>query len=353
MSENNTTRRAWGGKGQRKGLRTSLTRRARKRESRYRRLRRFQSVKRDMSAALGRVLEMTGEGQWQKLRTRIEDCAQFLTVHRCTGCGYASRWGGYRECGVKVCPFAQKKRSENQHRKIQLLMGAMKEPRFLTLTVKHAAEDPLRETLAKLKGAWAKLRRRRAFGSRVRGGVSTLEIQWHETNGWHPHLHVIYDGEFIDQTELAALWLDVTGDSFIVDVRAVDSKAVSEVSKYLAKPDTFLYQRERVGGEYVVVRDDQGKPVPLPVPTQTALIYEFLTATKGLRTMSTFGDLHGQLADLEAEAEALAEPQVCPSCEAIDTLEPEQMPVAAALALFDQQEALELRIRGPPGSRAA
>ena len=70
----------------------------------------------------------------------------------------------------------------------------------------------------------------------MNGGAAFLEVK--KVNGWHPHLHVIVQGNWMDHKELSKAWLKATGDSSIVDIRFVkDSlKTAHYVAKYASKP---------------------------------------------------------------------------------------------------------------------
>ena len=64
-----------------------------------------------------------------------------------------------------------------------------------------------------------------------------------KTGEWHPHVHMfaLLD-TWIDQEHLSETWHEITGDSFIVDIRRVKkdkqygySNAAAEVCKYALK----------------------------------------------------------------------------------------------------------------------
>ena len=109
--------------------------------------------------------------------------------------------------------------------------------RFVTLTLKHRNE-PLADQIKRLYMSFRKLRAMKFWKTSQRGGAAMLEVKWiAKTRMWHPHLHVITEGDWIDKYELSRGWLQATGDSPIVDIRALpDSKAVAHyVCKYVAK----------------------------------------------------------------------------------------------------------------------
>lgn len=110
--------------------------------------------------------------------------------------------------------------------------------RFVTLTLRSTTE-PLSHTIDRLYAAFNRLKRTRFWKKKVRGGVAFLEITRNErTRYWHPHLHLITNGQYIETGLLSHAWHAATGDSHIIDVRLVrDSiKAVQYVTKYASKP---------------------------------------------------------------------------------------------------------------------
>jgi len=139
--------------------------------------------------------------------------------------------------------------------------------RFITLTLK-SRDEPLNLQLDRAFAWFAKLRAHKAWKTRVRGGIFFLEVtQNQRTRMWHPHLHVLVEGDYFPQKLLSETWLAITGDSFIVDVRSVKSAAVaaSYVAKYAAK------------GVSKLVLDDQDHFV------------EAIQALHGRRTFNAFG----------------------------------------------------------------
>ena len=109
--------------------------------------------------------------------------------------------------------------------------------RFLTLTIRHHREQ-LRPLLNRLLTAFRKLRQTAHWRDRVDGGVSILELTYNpDGNGWHPHLHCILAGRYMDVVLLRRAWLSITGDSTGVDISLIRSKhgAIEYVCKYSTK----------------------------------------------------------------------------------------------------------------------
>jgi Replication protein len=117
-------------------------------------------------------------------------------------------------------------------------------PFLVTLTVKDGPD--LSERFQHLFKAqhelWKrKLRGRGSVLDGVTGAVWSYEVKRGSGSGtWHPHLHMIALAETMpDQVELSAEWHNITGDSFIVDVRPISQQdpvsGFVEVFKYAVK----------------------------------------------------------------------------------------------------------------------
>lgn len=111
------------------------------------------------------------------------------------------------------------------------------ELRFLTLTLKHS-DAPLRDQLDRLYESFRKLRARRFWAKHVLGGMSFVEVKWMpQTKEWHPHLHCLLQGKFLPHELVKTAWLEITGDSYIVDIRYIANveTACGYVAKYTTK----------------------------------------------------------------------------------------------------------------------
>jgi hypothetical protein len=143
--------------------------------------------------------------------------------------------------------------------------------RFITLTLQHS-DTPLADQIKHLYHSFSRLRAMKCWTSTQRGGSCSLEVKWKfENRRWHPHLHIISHGTYLDKHDLSNAWKKATGGSYIVDIRVLkDAKeAAFYVGKYVSK------------GTNAEVWSD-------PDANQ-----EWITATKGLRTCLTWGDWRG------------------------------------------------------------
>jgi hypothetical protein len=109
---------------------------------------------------------------------------------------------------------------------------------FLTLTMKNTAT--YEGGLSKMKKNFVKFKRNKSFKEHIKGYVGQFDSTFNpKTNDFHIHLHlIVLRGKFWSQSDISDAWREVTGDSFIVDIREVKNihKGVKELCKYIVKP---------------------------------------------------------------------------------------------------------------------
>lgn len=143
--------------------------------------------------------------------------------------------------------------------------------RFITLTTR-GTDQPLAVRLNKLYADFRRLRALLHSRKKISGGVAFLEISRNPiTKQWHPHLHIIAAGTFIPQAWLRDRWLEITGDSYIVDVRLIRDR--SEAAQYITK--------------YAA------KTLSAKVWNDHNALCEAITALSGRRAFNVFGDWTG------------------------------------------------------------
>ncbi len=115
-------------------------------------------------------------------------------------------------------------------------------PYMVTFTVKNG--DDLKERMQHLRKSLQFLHKRRhrprdvSEVKKAQAGVWSFEVT-NKGNGWHPHCHAVWlCSSEPDQDALRQEWKDITGDSFMVDVRPFTGEPVEafcEVFKYAVK----------------------------------------------------------------------------------------------------------------------
>jgi len=141
-------------------------------------------------------------------------------------------------CKSRFCPFCQRQRGKDLAAKIERLILLMENPRTIVLTVK-SEELPLKEHFHKLSKWFAQLRKHPDVKKHIINGVYTREATVNKRTGkFHPHLHIIYDGDYLAQKQLRRIWHTITGGSDIVWIQAVKNplKMARELATYVIKP---------------------------------------------------------------------------------------------------------------------
>ena len=165
----------------------------------------------------------------------------------------------FNSCGQHLlCPFCAAIRASRSIQKYServdevLRKKRSLKPVLITFTVLNGEDLEERalhlmksfRTLIKRRQDW--LKKGRGFNEfcKIDGAMYSYENTYNEKTGqWHPHIHMFALLEdWIDQESLCETWHEITGDSFIVDVRRVRkdkqfgySKAAAEVCKYALK----------------------------------------------------------------------------------------------------------------------
>lgn len=200
-------------------------------------------------------------------------------------------------CQHRLCPTCSRRRGVQAADRVAGLVRRMNAPRFLTLTL-AASDAPLSEQIDRLLACFRQLRRLKAWGDHVRGGVATIECTFNASTGcWHPHIHAIVDGTFLPQPKLKSAWLKVTGDSYIVDVRKVHD--ARQAARYVA---SYMTKHGAVAGW----------------PMER--IREYATGMFGRRMLQTFGSCHGIETDKKPEPDAPSTLEPVASAQEIEAL---------------------------------
>lgn len=191
----------------------------------------------------------------------LSSCANYLVFHDYFTVGQKKLVKAHTCKQHLLCPFCAARRSAKQMaRYVDRISQVMEEtpdlkPIMITLTVKNGSD--LAERFAHLQKAFQRLvERRRDYLKKGRGrtefrklhgALYSFEFTHSPENGWHPHVHMVaLASDWIDRQELSREWQEVTGDSFIVDVRRITSRStehadsdlmagLAEVLKYALK----------------------------------------------------------------------------------------------------------------------
>jgi hypothetical protein len=177
---------------------------------------------------------------------RMKQCC---SLFRHTTCGQHTikSYPTFR-CKKLYCPDCAPERATRLGNQTEAkIREVMKETKgrlcFLTLTVKNTAT--YEGGLVKLKKDFAKFKRQKSFKENVKGYFGGFDYTFNsKTNDFHVHLHLVIlrGSKRWEQSDISKAWHEVTGDSFIVDIRKVKNihKGVKELCKYVVKPSDLL-----------------------------------------------------------------------------------------------------------------
>lgn len=223
------------------------------------------------------ALASVPDAPWRSRVSRFVGCC----ANPCAGLTSAGAVGAvWFRCRDRLCATCARARSRQTAARVATAIRHADSLRFLTFTLR-SSDEPLKDQLDRLYASLRQLRRTAEWKRHVHGGIATVEITRNAKTGlWHPHLHVLADGKYWPQGSLSAAWNAITGDSPVVDIRAVRSRknAAQYVAKYAAKPLDM-------------------RTWPLDA------IAELAAALHRRRMVLTFGSLHGHGIDQDDEPE--------------------------------------------------
>jgi plasmid rolling circle replication initiator protein Rep len=164
-------------------------------------------------------------------------------------------------CKKMFCPDCASERAARLSRQTEMKIGEVMKTTpgrlcFLTLTAKNSRT--LETGLKDLKRSFAAFKRKKAFKAHIKGYVGGFEYTYNaKTNDFHVHLHlIVLRGKFWNQSDISDTWREVTGDSFIVDIREVKDvhKGVKELCKYIVKSTDLMKMPDEKFREVTEIR---------------------------------------------------------------------------------------------------
>ena len=193
-----------------------------------------------------------------KSAQKLQGCGNFLLFKNFYTIDQ-TKLAKFHVCGQHLlCPFCAGIRASKSIQKYsERIDEVLKKNRklkvaLLTLTVKNGsdlgerANHLLKSFRTLIKRRQDYLKKGRGFNEfcKIDGAMYSYENTYNEKTGeWHPHVHMlVLLNDWIDQEALGETWHEITGDSYIVDVRKVKkskelgyAKAAAEVCKYALK----------------------------------------------------------------------------------------------------------------------
>lgn len=181
-------------------------------------------------------------------------------------------------CKLRWCPICRDVSRMIVTKAVDEWLVVQKFPKMITLTLKHN-DDDLSVQINHLYKSFQKLRTRAYFQRLITGGVWFFQLKFNkDSQQWHPHIHCLVAGKYLPHARLKSLWLKITGDSNVVDIRPVkDLQGCSnEVARYATSPADitavdltraleiyYATKHRRICGSWGSARSLVLKPTPL------------------------------------------------------------------------------------------
>jgi hypothetical protein len=180
-----------------------------------------------------------------KAALRMKQCCSLFKVTTC-GTHTVKCYPTFR-CKKLICPDCASERAARLSRQTEAKIREVMKTNsgrlcLLTLTIKNTPTYD--GGLSKLKKDFAKFKRKKEFKQHIKGYFGAFECTCNSKTGdFHVHLHlIVLRGKFWNQSDISDTWREVTGDSFIVDIREIKDvhKGVKEVCKYIVKSTDLM-----------------------------------------------------------------------------------------------------------------
>lgn len=179
--------------------------------------------------------------QTKKHKHLVKRVAECHRSFRHKVCGNNHQWAQpAKSCNCRLCPHDQRKRSLRlSHRWSEFLMKRH-DLRYVVFSERNSAD--LHEGITSLYSAWKRLRASGLWKQAAEGSIAVLEVTYNrEEKTWHPHLNVLFEGDYIPFEALRQEWSEATRHrgqtSFI---KKADTGTVRELLKYVTKLSDFV-----------------------------------------------------------------------------------------------------------------
>lgn len=187
-----------------------------------------------------RLYETIDQSQGTEKASRMSDCRTSAWFVRNTLTGEVQIASS--SCKLRWCPLCAKARAAYLSHEVAAWLRSKNFPKFVTLTLKHS-NAPLADQVNYLYACFRQLRRHREIVKSFHGGIWFFQIKFEKNSGeWHPHIHIVVQGRYFPKRRLAAIWLKITKNSNIVDIRPCrdPKRAANDIARYASRPGNLI-----------------------------------------------------------------------------------------------------------------
>lgn len=198
-------------------------------------------------------------------------------------------------CGYRWCLVCNRIRIARAITRYAPIVAGWSDAQFVTLTLPNVPGFALADTIGEMLEAFTSCKRaiKRTHGLQFRA-IRKIEVTHNpDRNDFHPHLHVIVDGE-IEARALVALWLDRVPGAVAAaqDVRPVTDGTLLEAFKYFTEVISKGTKRRVDPASLAVIFEAmQGRrvwqPVGFTIPSEDLTDPEALTGLDAVNKASS------------------------------------------------------------------
>jgi Replication protein len=232
------------------------------------------------------------------LAEKVENCH---SKYRRKECDQGHRWAApgkaHNSCSVRLCPHCAHRKATKKAMTVQKFLIGRQGARYVVLSERNCKN--LAQGIRSLYQAWTSLRRSVCWKEKVKGAIVVLEVTYNKKHRtWHPHLNVLFEGEYFPFELLKQAWVKATnGRGRQVYIKAADTGTAFELIKYTLKVAEL--KDSPMGKVYEILLADP------------AALDEFLSATYGCRLIRTYGTFRKMKVEDDDEE---VDNDICPDC---------------------------------------
>lgn len=180
-------------------------------------------------------------GMLRRQADRYETCGLEYATIECKECRIS--FLGPKRCESRICLTCARKYSSKVRQRQQELIGKFqltKTKRYAMLTLTKKTHPGYKPTTSDVKELFKNARKLITHFWPKRLGCGAFAVLEQGAN-FNLHIHVLLYGHFVHQPIISDYWNKLTGDSPVVDIRAVKNPRhkINYLLKYITKPNKF------------------------------------------------------------------------------------------------------------------
>jgi hypothetical protein len=261
------------------------------------------------------LVRLRAEEGADDLADRLAKCGEEFFLD-CTSCGYSHR--AEKACNLKWCPVCARRKAAQKVAKYEKAVLAMQWPLALAFTITNT-ETIDADAVRRFRKDVRRLIRSKLFRATVKGGIYSIELV-NTGRGWHLHVHMIVDAEWLSLTVAPPRRAD-SRDRKLAKFKAAQQELHDVWCKIVGQLLANIYT-SRVAGREVLVETMKYSVKPADLIAAAGPIAPAIRALSAGRLSTPFGSLWGIKKDLRDDARP---PFACPSCAEVGSMIPEEL----------------------------